>query len=381
LDSSGQPRLIDDVGVWLFYDRGSLGDGTYIVGSLTTDRYVIVPESKLPAVRAFMLQLDGRRTLDEVYQELVREHGVELDVRALYRKFRRAGLLTGDGDCSGGDIEEMSTTFLRLPINGLLRFFQMISRLANLLLYVGLGLISAAMVLLLGDQSFLHGQAKAANPYDSAFRNAGLTGAIVALSALLHELSHCFAAARCGIHTGTLRIQLYLGMVPIIGLKLTGLYTLPPRQRLAIWSAGIFANLSTAAAAMVISKTVLPVSPALELAVTVNWLLAMFNLMPLLPTDGYFILSTLVKDSNVRMRAWNWLRHPLRPRTQRPSWFVLTYIVSTVCLLLSSLRYFAVRIVNPGSNYPLWQSALSLFLLALFIATLWRTFRWKGESN
>ena len=78
------------------------------------------------------------------------------------------------------------------------------------------------------------------------------------LSIVLHELSHCFVASRWGILTGTLRIQLYLGTIPIVGLKLAGLYTLPPRGRLAVWSAGVFTNLSITAASLLAIRTVAP---------------------------------------------------------------------------------------------------------------------------
>ena len=144
----------------------------------------------------------------------------------------------------------------------------------------------------------------------SQVRTAALAVLIGLLSIVLHELSHCFVASRWGILTGTLRIQLYLGTIPIVGLKLAGLYTLPPRGRLAVWSAGVFTNLSITAAALLAIRTVAPGSAALGLTAAINWLLAIFNLMPLLPTDGYFMLCTLVKDSNVRVRAWSWVRRP-----------------------------------------------------------------------
>jgi len=201
------------------------------------------------------------------------------------------------------------------------------------------------------------------------------------LSVLLHEIGHCFAAASWGILTGTVRMQLYMGTIPIVGLKLPGLYTLPPRGRLAVWGAGIFVNLSLVAVALLLLRTVAPGSPVLEAMVAINWLLTSFNMVPLLPTDGYFMLCTLIKDSNVRVRAWSWVRRPLRGRGRRLSAFVLAYIVSTVWLLLSTLRHLAMRIVSAGERYSFWQSALSVVLLALFGLTLWRIFRPTEEDE
>src|SRR6266699_4537709 len=87
------PKLLDDVGVWLFHARGSRSEEIYTVGSVTADRYLAVPGSKLPAVRAFMQQLNGQQTLEQIQEAMIREHGLQVDVTALHGKFRRAGLL------------------------------------------------------------------------------------------------------------------------------------------------------------------------------------------------------------------------------------------------------------------------------------------------
>jgi len=328
-----------------------------------------------------MRQLNGRKTLEQIQAVMVREHGLELDVLALHRKFRQAGLLSEPAGEQGGDIQEMSATFLRLPIDRLLRWFHRLSALAGPLAYFGGGLIVTAVVLLLQCPSLLHLMAQPVAPDMSRLGSAGLAVLVAVFSIVVHELSHCFAASQRGILTGTARLQLYLGIIPIVGLRLPGLYTLPPRSRLAVWSAGVFANLSIAAAALLVMQTLGPGSAPLELAAAINWLLVVFNLMPLLPTDGYFILCTLAKDSNVRVRAWRWVRRPFHRGGKRPSLFVLAYIISTVWLLFSTLRHLALRIVNAGAHNARWQSGFSLILLALFLVTLWRTFRQVEESE
>jgi Zn-dependent protease len=370
-----QAKLLDDVNVWLLYPQGARSEAVYTVGSITADRYLAVPGSKLPAVQAFMRQLNGQQTLEEIQAAMLRENGFQLDVAALHRKFSRAGLLAQAGGSQAGDIQEMSTTVLRVPIDRLLNWFQSISVAIRAIVFLGAALILGAIGLLLTEPAFLSLMATPTAKDMSQLGTAAMVVLIGVLSIVLHELSHCFVASRWGILTGTLRIQLYLGTIPIVGLKLAGLYTLPPRGRLAVWSAGVFTNLSITAAALLAIRSVAPGSAALGLTAAINWLLAVFNLMPLLPTDGYFMLCTLVKDSNVRVRAWNWVRRPFHRDRKRPSVFVLAYIIATVWLLLNTLRHLALRIVNAGSGSPRWQSAFALVLLALFLVTLWRTFR------
>jgi putative peptide zinc metalloprotease protein len=213
-------------------------------------------------------------------------------------------------------------------------------------------------------------------------RPAGVVEAVLigTASVALHELSHCYAASCRGITSGTLKAQLYLGVVPIVGLKLAGLYTLRPRGRLAVWSAGILFNLAAASVAMLALRTVAPASSTLQTAAAFNWFLVVLNLMPLLPTDGYFLLSTLTRESNVRVRAWSWLRRPLKRGRHRPSLFVLAYILATVGLLVSTLWRLVGGIVGTAARSGLWRAA-SVARLVLFLVTLWRTLRRTEESG
>ena len=207
----------------------------------------------------------------------------------------------------------------------------------------------------------------------------GLAIVVTPLSIVLHELSHCFAASVWGIRRGTLRVHLYLGIFPIVALKFAGLYTLPSRGRIVVWSAGVFTNLSIAAVSRIALDTVVPHSPVLEVAVTVNWLMAILNLVPLLPTDGYFLLTTLTRNPNVRVQAWDLLRNPFRLRQMRSSWLVLVYFAATIYFLIAAFWHYAVRLVNYGGRFASWQSWLSVLFLGLFVFMLIQNLRKKGE--
>jgi Zn-dependent protease len=361
--------LLDDLDVWLFYPSSPGREEVYIVGSITADRYLTVPGSKLAAVRAFIAELDGQRSLDQAREGMMRERGVEIDVEALYRKFERAGLVVGQSGKPRGDLERASAELLRLPIDRLLRGLGRLAPLAPIVMWLGAAAIAAALMFAALDPAFRR-------PIGVRFALEGGLAAALAIgtvSIAVHELSHCYAASCWGIASGTVKVQLYLGVIPIVGLKLAGLYTLPPRGRLAIWGAGVFFNLTAAAAALLALRAA-PGSALLSMTASFNWILVVFNLMPLLPTDGYFMLSTLVRDSNVRVRAWDWLRRPFRQR-RRPSAFVLAYVLATVWLLSSTLLRLVGGIAQAANGSSLWRSAASAGLLILFLVTLRRAFR------
>lgn len=373
------PKLLEDTGVWLFFERGAGAEDTYIVGSISADRFLTVPAGKLPAIRAFMRRLDGRRSLDQIEDEILREHGWQLEAKSLFGKFRNAGLIAGHEAHATRDIQEMSTTFLRIPIDPTLSLLRKAGWMTAPLVSLGVALILSALALLAVDGTLLRLAMVPGRMDGSVLWSAGQGALIAFVSMIAHELSHCFAAAQWGIRNGTVRAQLYLGVIPIVALKLAGLYTLTPRGRLVVWSAGVFFNLAAASAALLLLRTALPGSTSLELTVTINWLLAALNLVPLLPTDGYFLLSTLTKDANVRVRAWDWVRRPFRAG-RKLSLFVVVYIVSTVWLLVSTIIHLAWRVLDGGAKHLLWQSAGSLFLLSLLVVTLWRNLRRRGES-
>ena len=363
--------------MWTFFERANGAGNTYIVGSTSVDRYVTVPESKIAAVRAFMNRLDGSRTIDQVRRELAVEDGVEMDVGGLYRKFQRAGLLADGAGPQTGDIQDMSITGVTLSISGLLSVFGKLSFLSQPLACLGVTIISAALLWFALDASFRRLMVLPSLGHWAVAQTTGLFLVTGCVSVLMHELSHCFTAAAYGIRTGTLRLQLYLGVFPIAALKFAGLYTLPPRGRLAVWSAGVFSNLAATGAGLLLMRTLWPAAPLLGVIVTVNWMMTILNLTPLLPTDGYFLLTTLAKEPNIRVRAWDWLCHPLRPGRKRPSWFVPAYLFSTIWLLLVTVWNHLRRIAGAGGRFSLWQSLLSLVLIALLAMTLWRGSRRK----
>jgi Zn-dependent protease len=374
-------KLLDDVSVWLFFDRGAGAESTYIVGSISADRYLTVPESKLPAIRAFMARLNGKRSLDQIERELAEEFGLRMDVQALYRKFHRAGLLADGSGRRTGDIEQMSVTVFKYPINRLLQFLQKCSAFATPLAYLAFATICAAVVLFVLDRPFRYMAVEPMASDRSFFRTTGLFMGVGLASIVIHELSHCFAAASRGILTATLRLQFYWGLIPMAALKFAGLYTLPPRGRLVVWSAGILANLSVTASGLIMARFFAPESALLHVIITVNWLLGIFNLIPLLPTDGYFLITTLTKEPNVRVRAWDWLRRPFGRHKRRLSWHVVAYLACTVWLLLSTFWNNLSRIIDTNGRYRPWESLLSLLLLLLFVVTLWKILRVTEETD
>ena len=62
---------------------------------------------------------------------------------------------------------------------------------------------------------------------------------IMGISMFIHEISHGVVAYKYGLIPKQLVVSLYLYISPIVYLKIPGIYTVNPKTRVKIWSAGI----------------------------------------------------------------------------------------------------------------------------------------------
>jgi putative peptide zinc metalloprotease protein len=157
---------------------------------------------------------------------------------------------------------------------------------------------------------------------------------------LLHELAHALAGARFGLIANSLEFALYFGFIPIVYLRIPGLYTLSPRRRVIVWSAGIFLNLILAAIGMAYLIWQGTAGAALNIwyvVILVNYSLVVTNLVPFLPTDAYFILSTVFHVHNIRRNAMHQLALSVQARRLRVSPIGSVYLVFTILLLILTL--------------------------------------------
>jgi putative peptide zinc metalloprotease protein len=162
------------------------------------------------------------------------------------------------------------------------------------------------------------------------------------LSLLAHELAHGFTATWLGLPPRQFAAVAYLALMPIFFLRIPGIYTLSPGQRIQVWISGVWINLTIASTALIVTQTttmpVLYKQVLTGLAVS-NGLIVAWNLIPFLPTDGYFIMCTLLKKPNVRPRAWQefsrWIRLRVKPSPMLLLYFGLSLLTTLGALLLN----------------------------------------------
>ena len=353
MEQTFRPKVVSGI------ERWGLFPGMFVIGNAELDRYIRVPAESVEPVWRAIQYCDGNQTLAEITR-LVMADGWKLDAAALYQKLADAGLVAGSNYFS--DLDRVSVTWFETRVSGLFpiwRWWKRVARcltVATFLSLVGAGGVwLSAPVKPIGDW----------NPGERGFIIAALSGTVVSI--LIHEGGHAVAACAEGLKPERLRLLGYLGVVPYIVLRIPGLYTIRPSGRVCVWLAGPLASLSLASFCYLGSSfAILPLGARawLDRMSIVNGMIAVWNCCPLLPTDGYFITCTLLKQANWRIRSWRELAGCLRQR-RRPQMLLLLYgLGSSIALALLTLH--SMNRILKVANFSWFGYAAVLLLILIF---------------
>jgi Zn-dependent protease len=380
------PQVMPGVRAWPFFEATSHDDASYVFGCDDSDRYIFVPGRRLDIVQAAIERLDGSRSGEAVAAEILRERAVRLDVTQLREKLDAAGLLTSsDPAQSEGDVDKLSIRLGSFDLSAVLRGGHHIARLVPPLAGFCLLLILAALSLLALKITGLFTLRAAIQ--------AGLTElhfswdliAIARGTLFIHEGAHLLAGSYFGLKRARGKLMLVGMVLPMMALKLRGFCTLSARRRFAVWGAGVFVNFAAASAGLLLLQWGPPAwAPVLRNIIAVNWLVGVLNLFPFLPTDGYYMMGTLLRQINVRMRAIAMIGALLNWRGVRPPLSVALYALVTL-LLVARAVFNNVRHLIAGAlaHHPeiYIKSAVVLILLGFLFRTVWKTSRPAASTS
>ena len=348
------PKLIGGIGRW------ELFPGMFIIGNMELDRYIRVPVESVEPVWRAIQYCDGNRSLAEIAR-LILASGWKFDVAGLYRKLADAGLVAGSHYIS--DLNRLSVTWFETRIGRLFPVWRGWGLLSRLLTVVMCLSVVAGGVVWLAAPVIV---TAVWNPTKLEVVFAMLSGAVISI--FIHEAGHALAACGEGLTPGRVRLLGYVGVIPYIMLNIPGLYTIRPAGRLRVWIAGPLASLSLASFCYLASglETLPPaVLIWLDHMTLANIMIAVWNCCPLLPTDGYFIVSTLLRQANWRMRSWRELARCVRDRRRPQMWLFLYALGSSVALAFVTLH--SVGRILRVTNFAWFGYAAVLLLILMFV--------------
>jgi CRP-like cAMP-binding protein/Zn-dependent protease len=216
------------------------------------------------------------------------------------------------------------------------------------------------------------------------FQTNGSYGLGLALLALLnyfsisvHELSHALTCKHYGARVNSAGVMLYYGL-PAYFIDTTDVWTRPSRARIATSWAGPYSGLILAGLAAIVVQAA-PGSagaPILHRLSFLWTLTLLFNLIPLLELDGYFILVDWLEIPMLRARALAFVRRDLwrKLRTRERltgeerflGWFgalSLAFSLLIVGLALGSWQYRLKALTQALWGGNLGSKALLVLLL------------------
>lgn len=359
MNESKCPQVVENIQRWLLFPD------VYVIGSLALDRYISVPASKAAVVQDAVALFDGTRSVTEI-SEVLTTRGLRIDVVGLQARLADAGLLIDSRPAK--EMARLGIELFEIPVAHLLTHCrQAIARSFGVLVGVSSLAMLAALLVVFSmpkQQPFLAGH----TPVTYSIFGIGLF-----LSMMLHELSHAVAAIHNGLLPTKIRVNAYLVIIPVFLLVIPGLYTIAPGKRIQVWLAGIWGSLTVGSAAVLAANFVAMPSLYADLLMKIaiaNALIAAWNLFPFLPTDGYFIATTLMRRANIRAKAWHALADRRRSLSTTPGWIVVYGIISAlVMLLLVIWNAAALAISVRGSAAGQAFTGLAAVVAA---AVLWR---------
>jgi putative peptide zinc metalloprotease protein len=343
-DAALCPRAVSNLQAWVLYEKPD--EDLYCVGDLERDRFIAVPDSKVDIVLDVAAHFDGEHSLVWIQDYYREEYAQEIDVARLYHLLSQANLIAEPApeNVFQGEFRRFSVDLLDIPTRG---FFENLQPLAKriytpLLIFTLLGMIAG----LWSFQPALLTSRAVYQVGDSFALGYAVLSLVSLLSLGIHECAHAVIAAAHGAVTRHVKLALYMGFIPYIYTEIAGIYTLPPADRLRIWSAGCYANALIGSLGLLTYRVIAPhvslIAGQVILKIALaNFLMILGNLSPLLPTDGYFIVSTLLKKVNVRTNAFRAFFKWLKGEQNKLKGFTLLYFTASS---LALLQIFALQV-------------------------------------
>jgi putative peptide zinc metalloprotease protein len=292
---------------------------------------------ELPEEEAFLLrQFDGTASREEIRLRFERRFAPRrLDAEQLDRfvaQLFRQGLLVADRPGQGDVLlkrarEQQRDRFRRRLLNPLAITLpgidprHVLERLMPWVGWIFTRTFVAASILLAGLAlaTAITQSAQLSDEF-ATFAGSLTPSGLVVLAGVLagmkvvHELAHAAACRRFGGECREIGVLLLVG-IPALYCDVTGIWMVRERwKRVVVGAAGILAEMVCAAVALLLwsaSEPGLFHSLCLQVAVVCSVATLLFNGNPLLRYDGYFILSDLVRITNLGEQADAALRRRL----------------------------------------------------------------------
>jgi Zn-dependent protease len=204
--------------------------------------------------------------------------------------------------------------------------------------------------------------------------------ALVMIGIVFHEIGHAAALASRGQPSGAIGFGLYAGILPVFYTDLSRSWRLPVRGRIVVSLGGVYAQLIYSA--LLIGASMPWKSDFLMAAGLGSAVLALFQLIPVARSDGFWILSDLLDEPKLghyERGLWAVWKHgapAIRNAKTRLAYLAANTVFVAALLLYTSVRardfavdllhYLRTGIGSDALDSPAMYLSFLIFCLLLF---------------
>jgi putative peptide zinc metalloprotease protein len=364
------------------------GSACYLVGNRDNSRYVRMGGRETRFLLSMLESASAEQSREfESYPELN-----DKEKEFIKKKFYEWGFLS-DGEKTGSGTEAVSEVNLKkihlftFPVDRILRVFYpqyrwLLSRsgfyMTLLILTADLGLIQ-----LLFFRNELTPLLAGFHPDAAAIL---IFAVYFLVNTFFHELGHAAACRKSGVRVNHMGLLLYY-LVPAFFCDVSEIYKVNDRKKRAVTaSAGILTNLFIASVTAYLALFMIYTGVSVRFASTlltasfIEGVFSLYNLIPLVKMDGYWLLSSVLGIENLQEKSWVVLYTSLARRDRLKDlstgrW--MTAFLSAFGLLSLGfsevfwiMTYSLVRRMFGGYPVLLWAAAAMLivyFVLDLIV--------------
>ncbi len=207
--------------------------------------------------------------------------------------------------------------------------------------------------------------------------------AVVFAVMTIHEIAHGITLKHFGGRVEEMGIML-LYFIPAFYCNVSDAWMLPKKQRILVTLAGGYAQLCVWAWATVAWRFLAPetfLSSLFAITIAFSGIQTLFNFMPLIKLDGYYLLSDWLEIPNLRARAFGFLRSSLSRwvlgetghasvLSARQKRIYIFYGISSF-VFSAGLAWFMIDRLGGWlvEQYQAWGLALALAIILMIVPT------------
>ena len=322
-------------------------EAKYCLGSPNYDRYIQVNEKNVLPIETAIEYMDGSNSIESI-EEMMLKKKIKISISDLSEWLGKAGLLDNPPEDVKYEKQEMDYLATTIKSWSLEKIYGFLTKLSSKywkgLIYSTVAIILAGICIILKDWRML------INITNYKVNGSFALGivmimAIFTLSIGAHEMSHAVVGYRYGLKPKAFVFALYMGM-PMFYVKMPGIYTVEPNKRVKVWSAGVYMNMVIASFCLVCMQfTSGWIYNLAIICCSTNISLVLGNISPLLPLDGYFIMSTLLKKPNLRKDSYRYFKNWFLRRENNFRGLYVVYFLASItfyiAIVVAEVKWFA----------------------------------------